>query len=61
MKNNKQDEEKNVYVPPKIEVAFVEMEQGIASGSAKIVPTNIYSEIKEEWEKGDAIEGELDW
>ncbi|HAY3591386.1 hypothetical protein CMU14_15800 [Elizabethkingia anophelis] len=44
MKNNKikkeeaQKSTKREYIPPVIEVALIEMEEGIASGSSKLIP-----------------------
>lgn len=39
------------YVPPVIEVTLIEMESGIATGSATTVPSNINKEVMDEWEE----------
>ncbi|MCL1653198.1 hypothetical protein M2T28_11270 [Elizabethkingia miricola] len=38
------------YTPPVIDVMSVEMESGIAAGSATTVPNNINKEVLDEWE-----------
>lgn len=52
-----QENLKKEYTPPKIEVLFVEMEQGIAAGSADVKPRPTPDE---EWDKEDQT-GDLDW
>lgn len=37
------------YSPPKVEISFIEMEQGIAAGSASIVPPNSNKQVTDEW------------
>lgn len=51
------DEKKEAYVPPIIEVTFVEMEHGIAAGSAQVTPNQ---QPNEQWETEDQT-GTLDW
>lgn len=48
---------KKEYLPPKIEVSFVEMENGIAANSATVIPPNTNNEVSETWEAGDDIDG----
>lgn len=55
-----QDIEKKDYIPPFIEVTIVEMEQGIAAGSATVVTTN-NNEIKDEWETDPVRDDSMDW
>ncbi|OPC71040.1 hypothetical protein BAZ12_11685 [Elizabethkingia miricola] len=52
MKNNDlaADMHKLEYTPPVIDVMSVEMESGIAAGSATTVPNNINKEVLDEWE-----------
>jgi hypothetical protein len=52
------DEKKKDYVPPIIEVTFVEMEHGIAAGSASIRPKE--NQPNEQWETEDQT-GTLEW
>ncbi|WP_179124316.1 hypothetical protein [Elizabethkingia miricola] len=52
------DEKKKAYVPPIIEVTFVEMEHGIAAGSAQAIPQQ--STTTETWDEQDQS-GTLDW
>ncbi|MCL1664645.1 MAG: hypothetical protein LBE39_15490 [Flavobacteriaceae bacterium] len=53
MKNNDlaSDMHKQEYTPPVIHVMLVEMENGIAAGSATTVPNNINKEVLDEWEE----------
>ncbi|MCL1657022.1 MULTISPECIES: hypothetical protein [Elizabethkingia] len=53
-KNNKEMKE---YIPPTIEVTMVEIEQGIAAGSAQVTPNQ---QPNEQWETEDQT-GTLDW
>jgi len=41
---------KNVYRSPKMEVYKIQLEQGIAVGSAKVNPRNSDGNIYEEWD-----------
>ncbi len=41
---------KNVYRSPKLEVYKIQLEQGIAVGSARVRPQNLNNQIFEEWE-----------
>ncbi|HIB8181753.1 TPA: hypothetical protein ACWX1I_003164 [Elizabethkingia anophelis] len=63
--NNKQKKEinscKQEYIPPVLDVIWIEMEQGIAAGSAKTSPTDIKNEIKEDWEDGSNVDRTMDW
>ncbi len=49
------------YLPPKIEVEFLEIEQGIAAGSAYTVPPNMNGQVKDEWEIKDDEIHDVEW
>ncbi|AJW62983.1 hypothetical protein VO54_01506 [Elizabethkingia miricola] len=57
MINTKEKKEKKEYVPPKVDVIYIKMEQGIAAGSAVAQPQN----PDETWTDGGDQTGELDW
>lgn len=38
------------YIPPRIEVLLIEMEQGIAAQSANVLPPNNGGVVQEEWQ-----------
>lgn len=44
--------QKKEYVPPKVSVILIEMEQGIAAGSARVTPVSATSQVEQEWETG---------
>ena len=54
-------ENKITYEAPTLEVIYVEMEQGIAAGSAIVHPGNSAGEIKEEWQVDPNDDRTLDW
>ncbi|ATC35614.1 hypothetical protein [Elizabethkingia anophelis] len=47
---------KRKYIPPVIEVTHVEMEEGIASGSAKITPANQEGAVDTRWNGEETID-----
>ncbi|MCT4216560.1 hypothetical protein J2O08_13520 [Elizabethkingia anophelis] len=47
------------YIPPLIDISYVEMEYGIAAGSASTKPSDEQGEIKSEWDQGNDISGEI--
>ncbi|MCT3649000.1 hypothetical protein HZQ44_13515 [Elizabethkingia anophelis] len=49
------------YLPPRIEVEFLEIEQGIAAGSAYTVPPNMNGQVKDEWEIKDDEIHDVEW
>lgn len=66
MKKSKNDiknivKKKQKYVPPHIEVTFIEMEEGIASGSAMAKPGNGNDQITEEWESEENTDHDVEW
>ena len=52
---------KSEYVSPDIRVFVVEMEQGIAAGSARVVPPNNGGVVQEEWIQGDDDNRTIEW
>ncbi|WP_282635485.1 hypothetical protein [Sphingobacterium thalpophilum] len=54
----KTDHSKNVYISPRIETINVELEQGIAAGSAGGTTTN---SPEQSWNKTDDINLTIDW
>lgn len=52
---------KKEYVPPTIEIVMIEMEQGIATGSATTSPNDGTNDIIDEWEDGSNTTGEIIW
>ena len=61
MNNNKAIQKKKPYMTPALEVTIIEMEQGIAAGSASVRPSDQFNNrAKEEW--NDEFEsGDIDW
>ncbi|MCT4216558.1 hypothetical protein J2O08_13510 [Elizabethkingia anophelis] len=57
--NQEKKDSKKEYVPPVIDVNLIEMEYGIAAGSASTNPSNDQGEIKSEWDQGNDISGEI--
>ncbi|HFK5566101.1 TPA: hypothetical protein ACG0AB_001584 [Elizabethkingia anophelis] len=53
--------QKSEYVSPDIRVFVVEMEQGIAAGSARVVPPNNGGVVQEEWIQGDDDNRTIEW
>lgn len=61
MNNNKATQKKRAYLAPALEVTIIEMEQGIAAGSASVRPTDQFNNrAKEEWNEEDQSGG-IDW
>lgn len=67
MKKNKIEKEeiqrttKREYIPPVIEVTLIEMEEGIASGSAKVAPNStggLVNDITTQWDGKEVIDTE---
>lgn len=52
---------KKTYIPPRITSEVIELEQGIASGSAAVSPGGNNDAVKEEWGTGTNRDGGLDW
>ncbi|UZJ65743.1 hypothetical protein OKW96_06055 [Sphingobacterium sp. KU25419] len=49
------------YESPSLTVTVLQMEQGIAAGSAAVVSSNTTGEVLEEWEIGADREGDIPW
>ncbi|AQX02543.1 hypothetical protein [Elizabethkingia anophelis] len=49
------------YLPPRIEVEFLEIEQGIAAGSAYTIPPNINGKVQDEWENNNDEIHDVEW
>ncbi len=61
MNNNKATQKKKPYMAPALEVTIIEMEQGIAAGSASVRPSDQFNNrAKEEWNDEDQS-GVIDW
>ena len=52
---------RKVYESPTIEVIHLEMEQGIAAGSAVVRPHDVNNEIVEEWQVDPDDSRVIDW
>ena len=55
------NDQKHEYSAPVVEVLFLEMEQGVAAGSAKVVPPNSVGAVQEEWIQGDDDNRTIEW
>ncbi|MDE5490996.1 hypothetical protein [Elizabethkingia meningoseptica] len=53
--------QKKEYTPPKMELTLVKMEEGIANGSAKVVPTDINQKVYEQWETNPEDKQDVIW
>ncbi|MCL1674474.1 hypothetical protein [Elizabethkingia meningoseptica] len=53
--------QKKEYTPPKLELTLVKMEEGIANGSAKVVPTDINQKVYEQWETNPEDKQDVIW
>lgn len=52
---------KKQYETPTIEVVHLEMEQGIAAGSAVVRPTDLKNEVLEEWQVDPDDDRIINW
>ncbi|WP_260395876.1 hypothetical protein [Elizabethkingia anophelis] len=62
----KQDEEtlkinKKNYITPLLNIVTIEMEEGIASGSATTLPSSPNGQIREEWETAPDEDRPFEW
>ncbi|WP_372483108.1 hypothetical protein AB9J70_18390 [Elizabethkingia anophelis] len=55
------DLKKEDYTSPKFDMFLIEMEQGIAAGSAKVLPPNSGGQVQEEWTQGDDDNRTIEW
>ncbi|MEI2273080.1 hypothetical protein OHD16_13095 [Sphingobacterium sp. ML3W] len=49
------------YVSPQLNVEEVEMEQGIAAGSAAVKPGSSSNEVKSQWDTGSDSNSNVEW
>lgn len=55
-------EKKLAYIAPKVNTAIIELEQGIAAGSACARPEDANSgKVSEQWEAGSTDNRNIDW
>ncbi len=52
---------KQEYSAPALDVLWLEMEQGIAAGSAKVVPPNNGGQVQEEWTQDPDDNRTIEW
>ncbi|WP_165689669.1 hypothetical protein [Elizabethkingia occulta] len=55
------DLKKQEYFTPKIAVSLIEMEQGIAAGSARVLPPNSGGQVQEEWTSDPDDNRTIEW
>ncbi|PSL88357.1 hypothetical protein C7V10_11000 [Elizabethkingia miricola] len=61
MNNMKEETEKKDYLYPKINVWVIEMEEGISTTSATILPVNTSNQIQENWNEGTNETNNVPW
>ena len=49
------------YTSPTLSFSFIEMENGIAAGSAKVIPSDNGGKVQEEWQSGTDDNRTIDW
>ncbi|MGE8291917.1 MAG: hypothetical protein ACN6ON_09560 [Sphingobacterium sp.] len=52
---------KMAYIAPEVRTYLIELEQGIAAGSATARPENSNGEVKDQWDLGDNDNRTIDW
>ncbi|AQX51235.1 MULTISPECIES: hypothetical protein [Elizabethkingia] len=52
---------KQEYSAPALDVLWLEMEQGIAAGSARVVPPNSGGQVQEEWTQDPDDNRTIEW
>lgn len=52
---------KQEYSAPALDVLWLEMEQGIAAGLAKVVPPNSGGQVQEEWTQDPDDNRTIEW
>ncbi|CAI9678830.1 hypothetical protein HZQ11_10480 [Elizabethkingia anophelis] len=55
------DLKKLEYVTPKVCSFLIEMEQGIATGSARVLPPNSGGQVQEEWTQDPDDNRTIEW
>ncbi len=61
MNSTETGQEKRAYIAPTLEVTIIEMEQGIAAGSATVKPGNLSGTVSHEWETDPERDEGIDW
>ncbi|AIL45656.1 hypothetical protein HZP39_02910 [Elizabethkingia anophelis] len=52
---------RETYTSPTLSFSFIEMENGIAAGSAKVIPSDNGGKVQEEWQSGTDDNRTIDW
>ncbi|WP_164474710.1 hypothetical protein [Elizabethkingia ursingii] len=55
------DLKKQEYIAPKVGSFLIEMEQGIAVGSARVLPPNSGGQVQEEWTTDPDDNRTIEW
>ncbi|MCT4216652.1 hypothetical protein HZP46_14410 [Elizabethkingia anophelis] len=58
MMSNFQKEE---YVSPEVETSLVEVEEGIATGSARVLPPDFGGNVQEQWDSDSDDSRTVEW
>ncbi|WP_407481825.1 hypothetical protein [Elizabethkingia meningoseptica] len=53
--------QKKEYTTPKLELTIITMEEGIANGSARVVPTDINQKVYEQWDTNPEDKHDVNW
>ncbi|WP_343559324.1 hypothetical protein [Sphingobacterium sp.] len=52
---------KMAYIAPEVRAHLIELEQGIAAGSASARPEDSNGQVSEQWDLGDNDSRTIDW
>lgn len=55
------DLKKQEYITPRVSLLLMEMEQGIAAGSARVLPPNSGGQVQEEWTTDPDDNRTIEW
>jgi len=55
------DLKKQEYITPRVSLLLMEMEQGIAAGSARVLPQNSGGQVQEEWTTDPDDNRTIEW
>ncbi|OHT32783.1 hypothetical protein BAX94_17350 [Elizabethkingia meningoseptica] len=61
IQNTMNKKQKKEYKAPKLELTLVKMEEGIANGSARVVPTDINQKVYEQWDTNPEDTRPVNW
>ncbi|WP_407481827.1 hypothetical protein [Elizabethkingia meningoseptica] len=53
--------QKKEYTAPQMEVTLINMEEGVAAGSARVVPTDLNDKVYEQWDTNTEDTRPFDW